>query len=435
MARRNNTRSRTNTGRQYGTNQWGKPLTVERPPKFIRDRKTVSYDHLPRRVVSNENDGTLSDRVGWVILHPDLVGHVSARLYKIPDALTLVETYRALSRAAPSYALLASYNERVGAPKSEKKYAAQVAQEAYQATIEAAERTIGMLATPRVARALSDLLPHRNQHGSTDRSRYVFWPRRISDYPQRTKTTDEEEGGNDQQDKPETKNGGWGSPLSYDPWQSTPELTTGTEVSEDYDHDSDVYADTDSLPELENLELRSVDELTDEAMDEALEQLQVAASPSAPPPPSPPPPPAADDKKNPTPRIKIRLMRGRGHTRMYGITQHHRVLSIHEGPFPYTITEIEARYHLRWPAATVQQAKRASLIVDDIFARRGDYPTQDLLAIPSHTSYRTALGIDEEEVELWDILNQVSEDDILQQAIEMFDPVKVDSYAVHFIGA
>ncbi|KAI0691352.1 hypothetical protein C8T65DRAFT_745476 [Cerioporus squamosus] len=58
-----------------------------------------------------------------------------------------------------------------------------------------------------------------------------------------------------------------------------------------------------------------------------------------------------------------------------------------------------------------------------------------LLAIPSHTSYRTALGIDEEEVELWDILNQVSEDDILQQAIEMFDPVKVDSYAVHFIGA
>ncbi|KAI0686917.1 hypothetical protein C8T65DRAFT_700964 [Cerioporus squamosus] len=281
-----------------------------------------------------------------------------------------------------------------------------------------------MLATPRVARALSDLLPHRNQHGSTDCSRYDFWPRCISDYPQRTKTTEEEEGGNDQQDEPETKNRGWGSPLSYNPWQSTPELTTSTEVSEDYDHDSDVYSDNNSLPELENLELRSIDELTDEAMDER-----------TPPPPSPPPPSPANDKKNPTPRIKVRLMRGRGHTRMYGITQHHRVLTIHEGPFPYTITEIEARYHLRWPAATVQQAKRASLIVNDIFARQGDYPTQDLLAIPSHTSYCTALGIDEEEVELWDILNQVSEDDILQQAIEMFDPVKVDSYAVHFIGA
>ncbi|KAI0681705.1 hypothetical protein C8T65DRAFT_751373 [Cerioporus squamosus] len=235
MARRNNTRSRTNTGRQP---QDG----FVRPP--------------PRHVVSNENDGTLSDRVGWVILHPDLVGHVSARLYKIPDALTLVETYRALSRAAPSYALLASYNERVGAPKSEKKYAAQVAQEAYQATIEAAERTIAITSFGPVASAtiLSEQRPQmRKKEATTSRTNR----------------------------RPRTEDG-------------------------------------DLL---------------------------------------------------------------------------------------------------------------------DIFARRGDYPTQDLLAIPSHTSYRTALGIDEEEVELWDILNQVSEDDILQQAIEMFDPVKVDSYTVHFIGA
>ncbi len=291
-----------------------------------------------------------------------------------------------------------------------------------------------MLATPKVAHALSDLLPHRHQHGSTDRSCYVFWPRRISNYPQPMKITEKEGGDNNQQDERETKNGGWGSPLSYDPWETTPELTMDTEGSEDWDYDTHAHPDDDSLPELDNLELRSVDELTDEAMDEALEQLQVAGNPSAPPPPSPPPPPSANYKENPIPPIRVRLMRGRGHARMYGITQNHRVLAVYDDPFPYTITEIEARYHLRWPAATAQQAKRASLVVDDIFARRGDYHTHDLLAVPPHTSYRATLGLDEETVEQWDLLHQVPDDNILRQAIEMFDPVKVDSYAVCFIN-
>ena len=101
MVRSNNYRSRRNNGRpRYGTNQWGKPIAVERPPRFILDRKPVYYDHLPRRIVSNEEDGTLSDRIGWVILHPDLIGHVQQRLYKIPNAVDLVDTYRSLARAA-----------------------------------------------------------------------------------------------------------------------------------------------------------------------------------------------------------------------------------------------------------------------------------------------------------------------------------------------
>ena len=169
MVRSNNYRSRRNNGRsRYGTNQWGKPIAIERPPRFILDCKPVYYDHLPRRIVSNEEDGTLSDRIGWVILHPDLVGHVQQRLYRIPNAVDLVDTYRSLARAAPSYSLLANYNEKVGAPASEKKYAAQVAQEAYHDTIAAAERTIGLLCIPTVAHALADLLPLRSQHQSSN---------------------------------------------------------------------------------------------------------------------------------------------------------------------------------------------------------------------------------------------------------------------------
>ncbi len=92
----------------------------------------------------------------------------------------------------------------------------------------------------------------------------------------------EKEGDNNQQDERETKNRGWGSPLSYDSWETMSELTTETEGSEDWDYDTHPHSDDDSLPELDNLELRIVDELTDEAMDKALKQVQV--EPSAPPP-------------------------------------------------------------------------------------------------------------------------------------------------------
>ena len=131
----------------------------------------------------------------------------------------LFRSYRALARAAPSYSVLIKHNQRTSAPKSEKKKVVQVASEAYQAVVQAAEKVISMLANPQVAGALSDLMPLRNQHG-THSWGHVFWPQRLDDYPQAIEvdSSDEEE------DEDEVRSdGGWSIP-STDPWKvSTPD--------------------------------------------------------------------------------------------------------------------------------------------------------------------------------------------------------------------
>ena len=57
----------------------------------------------------------------------------------------LIDVYRALARAAPSYGAIVGYNKKTSAPKSEKRKVDQVANEAYQAVIQAAEK---VLSTP-----------------------------------------------------------------------------------------------------------------------------------------------------------------------------------------------------------------------------------------------------------------------------------------------
>ena len=151
------------TGRRFSE---ASRRNIPRPPNFIRERRTVFYNHLPRHTVSANDEGTLADRIGWVIVHPDLYSHVEARIAHLPEVKDLIDIYRSLARAAPSYGVLVNYNKRTSAPRSEKKKVDQVANEAYQAVIQAAEKVLSMLANPQIAGALSDLMPLCNQHGT-----------------------------------------------------------------------------------------------------------------------------------------------------------------------------------------------------------------------------------------------------------------------------
>ena len=55
-------------------------------PGFILERKMVNYDHLPRSCTGSRPDGSLADRIGWVITHPDLHAQVLRRTRDIPNA-------------------------------------------------------------------------------------------------------------------------------------------------------------------------------------------------------------------------------------------------------------------------------------------------------------------------------------------------------------
>ena len=69
-------------------------------PQFIKERRIVNYDHLPRPFASTYPDGTMSDRIGWTLLHPDLHNHVRLRTAEIPSADVYIELYRSLGKIA-----------------------------------------------------------------------------------------------------------------------------------------------------------------------------------------------------------------------------------------------------------------------------------------------------------------------------------------------
>ncbi|KAI0653715.1 hypothetical protein C8Q70DRAFT_1059032 [Cubamyces menziesii] len=97
-----------------------------------RERRTVFYNHL-LHTVSYNDEGTLADRIDYVIVHPDLYSHVEASISHLPEVKDLIDVYRALARAAPSYGVIIGYNKKTLAPKSEEKKVDQIANEAYQA--------------------------------------------------------------------------------------------------------------------------------------------------------------------------------------------------------------------------------------------------------------------------------------------------------------
>ncbi|KAJ8461980.1 hypothetical protein ONZ51_g11194 [Trametes cubensis] len=210
----------------------------------------VFYNHLPRHTVSANDEGTLTDCIGWVIVHPNLYSHVEALISHLPEVKVLIDVYRALARATPSYGVLVNYNKRTSAPKLEKKKVDQVANEAYQA----------------IAGGLSDLMPLRNQHG-THSWEHVFWPQHLDDCPESIEVATpnpEEEA---------VKRG------------QTSKETTPSLVSSHSDLPYSEVESFDLLPELEHLKLSTVDEvdeLPEEEFHKALKVAVRAPSPSSP---------------------------------------------------------------------------------------------------------------------------------------------------------
>ncbi|KAJ8457270.1 hypothetical protein ONZ51_g11634 [Trametes cubensis] len=294
------------------------------PPNFIREQQMVFYNHLPGHTVSCNDKGTLAVCIGWVTVHSDLYSHVEAQNSHLPEVKDLINVYHILARAAPLYSVLIKHNQRMSAPKSEKKKVDQVANEAYQAVIQAAEKVLLMLANPQITGALLDLMPLCNQH-STHSWGHAFWLQHLNNYPQaiEVNSLDEEE------DKDEVSTPDPGEKAIK--WDLTSaEGLTLTLSSPSSDSSYSEVESFDLLPKLDHLELSTINELSEDKFHEAL-KVAVRA-------PSPPPPP------------------------LTAITKH-----VEE---PH-VTQIMDAYHLRWPEASIRTTQAASLLINNVIAQRG----------------------------------------------------------------
>ena len=121
-------------------------------------------------------EGTLADRIGWVITHPDLRDQVRLRLAHVPKGMVLVDLYRSIAELAPVYKALGQYVGKAGAPASEKATAQFLAESSQYHVWDVARRIMDELCTAQVAGALSDLLPTRTQHQYDGPVSTVPWP-------------------------------------------------------------------------------------------------------------------------------------------------------------------------------------------------------------------------------------------------------------------
>ncbi|KAJ8488619.1 hypothetical protein ONZ51_g3413 [Trametes cubensis] len=275
------------------------------PPNFIHKWRTVFYNHLPRHTVSANDKGTLADHIGWVIVHPDLYSH-----------------------CRPSYGVLVNYNKKTSAPKLEKKKVDQVANKAYRAVIQAAEKVLSMLTNLQITGALSYLMPLRNQHG-THSWGHVFWPQCLDDYPESIEV-DEDEDTDVSTPDPEEEAIKWGQ---------TSEKSTPFLVSSRSDSPYSEVESFDLLPELEHLELSMVNELSEEEFHEAL-KVAVKA-------PSPPPPPSAPLTKNTEePHGQCGFFRGTGEDQLGYVNSNGDIFVVPNNPFGISVTQIMVAYHL-----------------------------------------------------------------------------------------
>lgn len=137
-------------------------------PRFITNRHQVTYDHLPRPAMSPYANGTMSDRIGWVLLHPDLQDCVRTRTQHIPDAAEHVRLYRDFARIASYQTRVVRYIQETEGPPDEKTSSLQAARMAYDHIVASADYLISrVMVTDRWSRALGDLLPRPWQHATT----------------------------------------------------------------------------------------------------------------------------------------------------------------------------------------------------------------------------------------------------------------------------
>ncbi|PIL25757.1 hypothetical protein GSI_11507 [Ganoderma sinense ZZ0214-1] len=153
---------RRNPPRQVSNPYANRP--VQQPPVITQSLLLVNYNHLPRPPVSPNNDGTRSDRIGWVLTHPDLQDQVRRRTIGIPYFFVFSGIYRDCAWRGTYLVNLRGHCHRAAAPAIEKKRAETIAIQAQEACYDIAERAMNHMATDRVHNALWPLLPKRSQH-------------------------------------------------------------------------------------------------------------------------------------------------------------------------------------------------------------------------------------------------------------------------------
>ena len=118
-----------------------------------------SYSHLPRHFVSDEPTGTLVDRIGWTITHPDLRDQTRYRLSSYRGAQTLVNIYDHATSLGPILARIHSLAERSSAPRVVKQELLNLINAAYDHNATIADNVMSDLGTGKVANALAGILP------------------------------------------------------------------------------------------------------------------------------------------------------------------------------------------------------------------------------------------------------------------------------------
>ncbi|KAM5530469.1 hypothetical protein V8D89_015853, partial [Ganoderma adspersum] len=132
---------------------------------FISEQRVINYDHLSQCNASINPNGTMSDRIGWVLLHPNLCNHICIRTKDIPYTKTYIELYRSFARMAIYHNKVVNYIQESTVQAEDKAQALASAQAAFDEGIIAAMKLMNKtLSTGRWAHALWDLLPYRDQH-------------------------------------------------------------------------------------------------------------------------------------------------------------------------------------------------------------------------------------------------------------------------------
>ena len=95
--------------------------------------------------------------------------------------------------------------------------------------------------------------------------------------------------------------------------------------------------------------------------------------------------------------------------------------------FRISATRIMVAYHFRWPEASVRITQDASLLIDEVLTRRGNFPAFKIEATRIPTTYREAVGMSAAESAQWDCIRAVSdEEDLVEISVDIFSPEIVE---------
>ena len=79
-------------------------------------------------------------------------------------------------------------------------------------------------------------------------------------------------------------------------------------------------------------------------------------------------------------------------------------------------------YHLQWPEASARDTQVASILIDEVLARRRNYPAFNQ-ADRSETTYRQAIDMSTDESVQWDIVRaRASESEVIETTLDILRP-------------